>query len=421
MINLQVWIEIKGERVPAGFLRGNHFGDTCFFYSKEYMNLDSAGPLSVSLPFQDEPFSAEQTRNFFDGLLPEGFTRRCVAEEIQVDPSDYIAILKCLGEECLGAIQITTLNNEATEYDYRKASTDEMIAFAKEGAMKSADLVTKSHLSLTGASGKTGMYLAESGVWYLPVGSAPSTHILKQSHVRLEKIITNELLCMRTASKLGIAVPENRMISFNGTDAILYSTKRYDRKMENSNRKVNGLPVPFRLHQEDFAQAMGISSLQKYEKNGDDYFGKMFRKLREVSANPLEDQLKLWDMLLFDFFIGNTDAHIKNFSLLYNEELRGIRLAPAYDLVSTLFYSRSTDQMAISVNGEHNIHKITREHFQKAASNVGIGQRLAMGQYDAMKKAFASAVEEANEELAKENIIGDEIKQYILSRFKNIQ
>ena len=62
-----------------------------------------------------------------------------------------------------------------------------MKALAAEGAQKSAEIVTRSHLSLTGASGKVGLYYDTAGnQWYLPQGTAPSTHIVKQSHVRLE-------------------------------------------------------------------------------------------------------------------------------------------------------------------------------------------------------------------------------------------
>ena len=88
-----------------------------------------------------------------------------------------------------------------------------MKALAAEGAQKSAEIVTKSHLSLTGASGKVGLYFDKEGAqWYLPTGTAPSTHIVKQSHVRLDGIVTNERLCMMTAAKCGIEVPESFII-----------------------------------------------------------------------------------------------------------------------------------------------------------------------------------------------------------------
>ena len=65
-------------------------------------------------------------------------------------------------------------------------------------------------------------------------GTAPSTHIVKQSHVRLEGIVTNEQLSMMTAAKCGIEVPQSFIIDLgSGNDSeVLYATRRYDRTLE---------------------------------------------------------------------------------------------------------------------------------------------------------------------------------------------
>ncbi len=218
-------------------------------------------------------------------------------------------------------------------------------ALAAEGAQKSAEIVTntKSHLSLTGASGKVGLYYDEAGSrWYLPEGTAPSTHIVKQSHVRLEGIVTNEQLSMMTAAKCGIEVPQSFIIDLGSGDdnEVLYATRRYDRTFEGSVNMITGLPCPLRLHQEDFSQALGI-------KRNAGYMRRMFEILRQYSSNPIADQQRLWDMIVFNYLLGNTDAHIKNFSLLYGKDLHSIRLAPAYDMVSTTVYESSTREMAL--------------------------------------------------------------------------
>ena len=131
---------------------------------------------------------------------------------------------------------------------------------AEEGATKSTQILMETHQSLTGASGKVGLYYDEKkDKWYLPKGEAPSNYIVKQSHVRLSKLVLNEQLCMMTAKELGIEIPESFIINIGkGTDSeVLFATKRYDRR-EESDKNIDGLSVPFRLHQEDFAQAMGI-------------------------------------------------------------------------------------------------------------------------------------------------------------------
>ena len=111
-----------------------------------------------------------------------------------VDEGDYLSILKGLGAECLGAIQI--IDDDYQEVSrYEKLKLSEVQALANEGATKSAAIMTETHLSLAGASGKVGLYWDEIGKnWYLPKGLAPSTYIVKQSHVRLKNIVANEQL-----------------------------------------------------------------------------------------------------------------------------------------------------------------------------------------------------------------------------------
>ena len=205
----QISIERDGRMVPVGSISGESYRTARFSYIEEYLDDRDAVPVSISLPLQRESFSAEQTRRFFEGLLPEGFTRRSVAQWLHLDENDYLSILHQLGRECLGAVRVTA-EGEAQSASYEMVTEQQVKALAAEGAQKSAEIVTKSHLSLTGASGKVGLYYDEAdSQWYLPEGTAPSTHIVKQSHVRLEGIVTNEQLSMMTAAKCGIEVPQS--------------------------------------------------------------------------------------------------------------------------------------------------------------------------------------------------------------------
>ena len=144
---------------------------------------------------------------------------------------------------------------------------------------------------------------------------------------------------------------------------MLFATQRYDRRFDSSSTTVSGLPRPYRLHQEDFAQAMGIPAAAKYEQTSSGYMRGMFDILRKYSAEPVTDQLKLWDIIVFDYLIGNTDAHIKNFSLLYDKDLRQIRLAPAYDIVSTVIYEQSIRDMSFRISGTMALDDMSRDSF----------------------------------------------------------
>ena len=394
-------IEKNGRMVPVGSIDGGDYRTAQFSYMDEYLDEANAVPVSISLPLQRERFSAGQTRQFFEGLLPEGFTRRSVAQWLHLDENDYLSILYQLGRECLGAVRVLK-EGETQAASYEMITKQQVKALAAEGAQKSAEIVSKSHLSLTGASGKVGLYYDTAGnQWYLPQGTAPSTHIVKQSHVRLEGIVTNEQLSMMTAAKCGIEVPESFIIDLgSGEDnEVLYATRRYDRTFEGAADTISGLLAPLRLHQEDFSQALGISSAYKYEKEHTGYMRRMFELLRQFSSNPIVDQGKLWDIIVFCYLLGNTDAHVKNFSLLYGRDLRSIRLAPAYDLVSTTVYESSTREMSFYIGNALLIDEITETSFREAATEIHIGERFASRRYNYICNHFREALRETAAEL----------------------
>ena len=418
MRKYNVSIELSGKQVPVGLLQQEDDSDTAVFkYLDSYRELSHVCPVSISLPLQKEAFPAEQTRCFFDGLLPEGFTRRSVAQWMHASENDYMKLLYGLGRECLGALRISA-PEDIPEASYEKLDIEEVRKLAAEGAEKSAEIMVESHLSLTGASGKVGLYYdRKSDSWYLPRGSAPSTHIVKQSHVRLSGIVVNEQLALKTAERCGLEVPSCFIVNVgNGADAdILLASERYDRILSPDSNIIGELPAPFRLHQEDFAQALGITSGEKYEKNGRRHMASMFQLLREYSQDPISDQQKLWDIIVFHWLIGNTDGHIKNFSLLYSPDMRSIHLAPAYDIVSTAIYPSCTREMAFSIGGDTDLDRIDRNSFRRAAHEVGISEKMALSRFDRLGNTFADALEKSAEELADAGFAGcEDIKKKIL-------
>lgn len=419
MQRLAVQIEVKGAFKQVGEIVGTSSDDARFTYTESYLKDPESRAVSISMPLEQQSFSVESTRNFFEGLLPEGFTRRCVAEWLHRDEKDYLAILAGLGQECLGAIKISDESRAVLPSKYKELTSEEVKKLAQEGATESAEMVTKSHLSLTGASGKVGLYYDEQkDKWYLPIGEAPSTHIVKQSHIRLKRIVANEQLCLLTAKNLGIEIPQSFIIKTESNEAedVLFATKRYDRRMQSNGRKLNGMNIPYRLHQEDFSQALGIPASEKYEKDGGSYLSKMFGILRDYSASPIEDQLKLWDICVFNFLIGNTDNHIKNLSLLYGKDLKTIRLAPAYDIVSTMVYESSTENMALSIGGDYSIRKITEESFAKEATKAGLGVKMAMKRLDTLRKNFVEALNTGAQVLEEQGFEGTkDIAEQIMS------
>ncbi|MBR2188687.1 MAG: HipA domain-containing protein [Eubacterium sp.] len=403
MRKLDVWIEILGRQCFVGSIQGNNGAEACFQYADSYLKSNENTAISVSLPLRREAFTASQTRIFFEGLLPEGFARRSVAQWMHVSEDDYLSILERLGNECLGAIRITSEVSPEIRTGYELLSLDQVRALAEEGAVKSTELLIQTRLSLTGASGKVGLYYALDGdQWFMPMGLAPSTHILKQSHIRLDSIVTNEQLSLMTAKHLGIEVPGSFIVETGAPDqeCVLLASARYDRVFQENGKTINGFPVPLRLHQEDFAQALGIPAAEKYESretvpdNG--YLSRMFRLLRIHSFDPIKDQGSLWKLIVYNALLGNTDSHIKNHSLLYRRDLQAMRLAPAYDLLSTSVYESSTRDLAFRIGSAWSLNQISRAAFEEAAEEAGLGRKFAMKQFDDICQTFEGALIEAS-------------------------
>ena len=418
MRELQVKIEILGETKSVGRLLYNDSTDAVFKYDHNYLATDYAVPISISLPFQDVAFTPLQTKMFFEGLLPEGFTRRTVAEWLRVDENDYISILHALGNECLGAIQIVDETDKESNL-YEPLLLEEIKSLANEGSSKSAEIIVATHLSLAGASGKVGLYWdSNQNKWYLPKGKAPSTHIVKQSHIRLNHLVANEQLSLMTAKMVGLNVANSFIVDAgtkHDTDVLLAS-ERYDRTFVGSKKTVSGMLCPLRLHQEDFSQALGISSSSKYERKGEDYLRRMFALLRAYSANPLEDTAELWRRMIFNVLIGNCDGHIKNNALLYSSNLKSIRLAPAYDIVSTVIYKPFNREMSIYLGGENSLDRINMDVLTGAAIDAGLGQRLAVRTIDKMKKEFPLALKKSASMLKRQGIdMAEDICEQILT------
>ncbi len=407
MRELSVFIEIQGNLCHIGDITGEDYRVAEFKYCDKYLSMNERKALSISLPLTETPFSSEKTRNFFEGLLPEGFSRTAVANWIKVDENDYLTILSSLGRECLGAVKIVEKNandvdaKKSTGMGYKILSVPQVKKLAAEGATKSTEILVKTHLSLTGASGKVGLYYDDKkNKWYLPEGDAPSTHIVKQSHVRLSQIVLNEQLSQLTAKNLGIDVPESFIVNTGeGTDGeILFATKRYDRVLD-TGRFIDKFQLYGRLHQEDFAQAMGIPSSKKYEKENSGYMRRMFDLVRENLSDPIAEGLKLWKLICFNFLIGNTDAHIKNYSLLYSDDMKRITLAPAYDIVCTRAYNL-TNEMSFYIGNEINIDRINRSTFAIASKDAGLSERIALKIFDEVADGFEKALNDAAEVVA---------------------
>jgi serine/threonine-protein kinase HipA len=248
-------------------------------------------------------------------------------------------------------------------YSYRKLSANELAAILKE-LPKRPLLAGEAgvRLSLAGAQDKLAVRL-EDGEICLPLGGAPSTHILKPAVDRFDSVIFNEAFCMRLAAATGQSTAPVETRNAAGIDYLL--VERYDR--------IHREGTVERLHQEDFCQAMGIAPEHKYQKEGGPSLKQCFALVRAVTSAPAIDLARLLDAVIFNYLAGNNDAHGKNFSLLYGRE---IRLAPLYDILCTLYYPELAAEMAMKIGGEYSSQKLTAKNFEQLAEEAGLGKAL---------------------------------------------
>lgn len=174
---------------------------------------------------------------------------------------------------------------------------------------------------------------------------------------------------MTLAGAVGIDVPEVRLVAtktikhlpsglpeaFGQTLAI----RRFDRP---------GAPTE-RVHIEDFAQVFGVYPAEKYGKAS---YGNLARVLwLETGEEGIGEYVR---RLVFNVLIGNGDAHLKNWSLIYPDG-RTPKLAPAYDLVATVPYI-ANDRLALSLGGTKRFTEITLARFTRLAEQTGLPVRL---------------------------------------------
>jgi serine/threonine-protein kinase HipA len=191
---------------------------------------------------------------------------------------------------------------------------------------------------------------------------------------RFEGVVFIEALCMNLAAEAGLPAASVETMKVNGMNYLL--VERYDRIYKEG---PDAAPVVDRLHQEDFCQAQGMVSERKYQKEGGASLKQCFVLLRGVSSTPVIDLMHLLEAVIYNYLVGNNDAHGKNFSLLYHgvgTENLETRLAPLYDIVSTVYYPELSRDMAMKIGGEYASEKVTAINFEQLAEDAGLGKPL---------------------------------------------
>ncbi len=332
-------------------------------------------------------WSSQLTRNWFDGLLPEGDRRTRLAARFGLRPEDTFGLLGEIGWECAGAVAVLPEGQSPTSGRYEPIA-DAGVA-ERLDALPSIDLDPDDaiRMSLGGAQDKLLLARIAQG-WALPIDGAPSTHILKPEPDLWPGLAAAEAWALRVASA-ATYTSSAELSTDLGVRPVIVVT-RYDRQHP-GDRIV-------RIHQEDLCQALGLPVGFKYARPGhleDPSFARLARILVERAVDPPAELIRLLEQVAASVALRNADSHAKNISLLH--EGNAVRLAPLYDVAPTIAFLPRQTTLGLSIGGKFKLTEIGSEHLVAEAKSWGIPERDASESIGAVAAAMSSAVEEAND------------------------
>ena len=358
-------------------------------YDPAWIAKPGAFPLSPVLPFQPsaDGHTAGAVKRFVENLLPEGRALDITATTYRVSKSNIYALISALGTETTGAFRFWRSDEvppvaaakpprevPREELDQRIAERDQMPLAVWDGKVR---------MSIAGVQDKLMVYLDrpldDGGRLFLVEPPLASTHIFKPDPARqvTPHLVVNEHFCMSLARRMKLPVAE---VSIYRTPRPVLVVGRFDRAVVQA---VDG-PVVQRLHIIDACQACDLPESYKYERNLGS--GEHVRNIREgVSFEMLFDRVEqtvnkalarmtLLRWALFQFLIGNCDAHGKNFSFFVRRE--GLDPAPWYDLVSVVQYPGIDHTLAMAWGDAFSLNEVTAFGLADFAQRCGVDKNL---------------------------------------------
>lgn len=341
-------------------------GRVTFSYLPEYLESDGA-PIATTLPKVSEPLVllGGATPAFFAGLLPEGQRLLAMRERLKTSLSDELGLLLEIGADLIGDVQVLPIGVSpgAPREVYSIAPNDPELSFAK----------VREEVFGSRASGLPGVQdKVSSKMLNAPVRFAGYDYILKLNPPTVPFAVENEAYFLGLAKKCGVPTAQFQLLSDSSGERAL-RLRRFDRQVASAG------PAG-RLALEDGAQVLDVYPAAKYDVGFEAVAGGL---LRHCSAESVAG-LQLFRQLVFNWLIGNGDAHAKNYSILQNPSGEW-KISPAYDLLCTRFYDDRT--VALTVQGKN--HGFSRRLLIDTAARLGVVEPLATRVIDSQLAALA--------------------------------
>jgi serine/threonine-protein kinase HipA len=377
MIELDVLIE--GELI--GRVQMNKAGRLSFAYEPRWRDSTDDHSLSVSMPMAGITYSHNLVSAYLWNLLPENpnILQRW-GQQFHVSAANPFKLLKFVGADVPGAAQFFPPAQLATIQSQQRPLIDwiSLDELAQRLAQLRSDVAAMRRsgdpgkMSLPGAQAKTAFCWDNKGKrWGVPSGRAPTTHIIKPAVPGFDGLVENEHLCQAIAARLGLPAAKSSVLTLGDTSYIVI--ERFDRLPP-----APGSAFVQRVHQEDMCQALGLMPGRKYQQDGGPGISDIVSLIRQVSSNPNTDVDRFLDANAFNWLIGGTDAHAKNYSLLIGAGDE-VRLSPLYDLSSQLPYPELIDQrVAMKIDDHYDIPLIGFTEWQSLASACAVNPEILM-------------------------------------------
>ncbi|WP_371195974.1 type II toxin-antitoxin system HipA family toxin [Glaciecola sp. SC05] len=386
---MELMVSLNG--VKVGTLSKDKNGGLHFSYTHQWMDRLGARPISLSLPITKQKYSGDLVYNFFDNLLPDNPNiRNKIQARFNIGSGHAFDLLAAIGKDCVGAIQLSSKQPESiNQLNYKMLSNqdvEKLLQGYKHTALGMESDDDDFRISLAGAQEKTAL-LKIGQQWTKPIGSTPTSHIMKlpmgelpQVGIDLTDSCENEFICLELARAFGFNVANSEVLYF-GEQKVL-SVERFDRRYASDGSWLMRLP------QEDFCQAMGISSAQKYQSDGGPGIIDCLNLL--TASSNRKDRATFFKTQIFFWLVAAIDGHGKNFSVFLEPE-NSYRMTPLYDILSAYpVISKKALQphkikMAMFLKGKNTHWKwkgIQPRHFVSTAEYVKYPVDKAISHYE---------------------------------------
>lgn len=368
----------------AGRLEKEPSGAVSFQYDQSWLDWQHVFAVSLSLPLRQAAYRGATVIAVFDNLLPDSADiRRRVAERTGAEGTDPYSLLARIGRDCVGAMQFLPDGEAAdTGGGIRGEPLDDedigrLLADLK-GAPLGIDPEGEFRISIAGAQEKTAL-LRHEGKWLRPIGTTPTTHILKPQlgtiptstgMIDMTASVDNEHYCLALLGAFGLSVAHTEIATFGKRRVLV--VERFDRQGLSDGRLL-------RVPQEDCCQALGVPSSKKYQSEGGPTATDIIRLLG-ASDDPSADQKAFLAAQVIFWLIGATDGHAKNFSLFLRPG-GGFKLTPFYDVLSVqgavdrgqLGQKGFRLAMSAGSSRHYRMSEVLGRHFVQTAKAAGLG------------------------------------------------